>query len=125
MKKLLLASFMMLASSLSVTAQHSHGNKGANGGPMEDVAGVHAELTTSSNTITFHITNEDGKPVATKSFTGSALMVSGNTRETIALIPSGENQLTGSSKASVTSSTQITLQLKTEAGKTGQARFKK
>ncbi len=58
-------------------AQHGHGAKGPNGGPMEDVAGVVAELVASGNTLTVHVYDEASKPVPTKGFTGSALVVSG------------------------------------------------
>lgn len=125
MKKTIFALFALIVATAPAVAQHSHGNKGANGGPMEDVAGVHAELVTSGDGITFHITNEGGKPVSTKGFTGSVLLVSGGGRETITLAPSGESALTGQAKAAIAAGAQITLQLKTDAGKSGQARFKK
>ncbi len=49
-------------------AQHSHGaHKGPNGGPVEDVAGVHAELIVSGTTITLNILDENNKPVKTAS----------------------------------------------------------
>ncbi|WP_454642786.1 hypothetical protein [Bradyrhizobium liaoningense] len=46
-------------------AQHSHGSeKGPNGGQMEDVAGIDAELLTSGNTITINVFDPgNGKPV--------------------------------------------------------------
>ena len=59
----------------SALAQHKHGSmKGPNGGPMEDVAGVHAELVVSGNVVTINIFDESNKPSA-KGFTGSALVV--------------------------------------------------
>ena len=54
---------------------------------MEDVAGVHAELLTSGTTITINIFDEGNKPIATKGFTGSALVVRGSERETVTLRP--------------------------------------
>ena len=106
-------------------AQHSHSSKGPNGGVMEDVAGVHAELITSGNTITFNIIDEGNKPVATNGFTGSVLLVSGSERETITLSPSGNSAMKGEAKKPITADASITLMLKTQQGKSGQAKYKK
>ena len=109
----------------AIAQQHSHGEKGPNGGPMEDVAGVHAELVSSGKTITINIFNEGMKPLPTKAYTGSVLVVSGSARETVTLAPSGENALKGEAKNAVGTGATVTLMLKTDAGKSGQARFKK
>ena len=90
---------------------------------MQDVAGVHAELVTSGNTITINILDEGNKPVATKGFIASALVSRGSERETVALVPSEEAALKGDAKKPVAGAA-ITVTLKTAAGKTGQARFK-
>ena len=107
-------------------AQHVHGSqKGPNGGQMEDVAGVHAELLTSGSTITINVFDEGGKPLSTKAYTGSALVVSGSNRETVSLIPSGVSALKGEAKNPIAAGASITLLIKTDIGKTGQARFRK
>ncbi len=90
---------------------------------MEDVAGVHAELMTSGNTITFNIVDEANKPVATDGFTGSVLVVSGSERETITLAPAGSSALKAEAKKQIAAGTSVTLMLKTKAGKSGQAKF--
>ena len=113
----------MLLSAAPAMAQHSHGSKGPNGGLMEDVAGVHAELLTSGNTITFNIVDEANKPVATDGFTGSVLVVSGSERETITLAPAGSSALKAEAKKQIAAGTSVTLMLKTKAGKSGQAKF--
>jgi hypothetical protein len=82
-------------------AQHAHGDKGPNGGQMLDVADVHAELITAGSTITINIFDEGNKPIATKGFTASALVVRGSERETIALAPAAENALKGDAKKAV------------------------
>ena len=124
MKKIVIASLVAFSITLPAAAQHSHGNKGPNGGPMEDIAGVHAELTRSGNTLSFHISDENGKPVSTKAYSGSALVATGNRRETVSLAPSGDNRLTGDVRTPLSSGALITLQLKTDEGRTGQVRFK-
>ena len=121
--KFALALIAALAFAGAAIAQHAHGDKGPNGGQMLDVADVHAELLIAGNTITINIFDEGTKPVATKGFTASALVVRGPERETVALAPSGENALKGDAKKSATGAA-ITVTLKTAAGKSGQARFK-
>ncbi len=114
-----------LALAMPALAQHKHGaHKGPNGGPVEDVAGVHAELVVAGATITFNILDEDNKPLPSKGYTGTALVVNGSDRETVALAPTGENALAGNAKKAVPKAAAITLTLKTASAKTGQARFK-
>lgn len=122
-------SILALAAALTLTtaafAQHGHGpQKGPNGGQMEDVAGVHAELLTSTKTITVNIFDEGGKPINTSGYSGSVLVVSGSSRETIKLEPSASNALKGEANGAIGSGSTITLLIKTNAGKSGQARFK-
>ena len=60
MVKFLIAG-MLLALLVPASAQHEHGHKGPNGGPMEDAAGVHAELLTSGTRLTINIIDDDNK----------------------------------------------------------------
>ncbi|MFZ5734399.1 MAG: hypothetical protein ACOY4O_16805 [Pseudomonadota bacterium] len=103
-------------------AQHKHGAKGPNGGPMEDVAGVHAELVTSGTSITFNVFDEDNKPIKTAGYSGSALVVTGAERETVQLAASGE-ALKGEAKKALAKGSSVTLLIKTDKNKTGQAKF--
>lgn len=125
MLKYVLTFATMLAFVSSSVAQHAHGAKGPNGGMMEDVAGVHAELVTSGNTITVNVLDEGGKPVATKGFTASALVIRGADREPVQLAPASESSLKGEAKMPIEGSATVLVTLKTAAGKSGQARFKK
>lgn len=120
MKALLLAALLAFA-----TPAFAHGpQKGPNGGPMDDVAGVHVEIISSGNTITLHVFDEGGKPIATQGFTASAMVVSGAQRETLKLDPQGQNQLKGDAKAAVPAGANVTVTVKTGAGKSGQVKFK-
>lgn len=121
--KYVLALIATLALCAPAAAQHAHGAKGPNGGQLEDVAGIHAELLTSGNTITINIFDEGNKPIATPGFAASALVVRGSERETVALVPAGEAALKGDAKKPVAGAA-ITITLRTAAGKSGQARFK-
>jgi hypothetical protein len=123
MMKYVLALIATITLSAPAAAQHVHGAKGPNGGQMEDVAGVHAELMTAGNTITINVFDEGNKPIFTNGFAASALVVRGSERETVTLTPSAENALKGDAKKAVAGAA-ITVTLKTAAGKSGQARFK-
>lgn len=123
MKKLMIIVLAMLWGGVAV-AQHSHGNmKGPNGGPMQDVAGVHAELIVSGNSVTINVLDESNKPTSAKGFSGSLLIVSGSTRETVQLAVSGDSSLKGETKAAVPAGAAVTLVLKNAAGKSGQVKF--
>lgn len=113
-----------LAWTTIATAQHSHANKkGPNGGAMQDVVGVHAELVLSGNTVTINLFDEGNKAVPAKDCSGSVLIISGSNRETVQLSPGGENSLKGEVKVAVASGATVTLVLKNPAGKSGQAKF--
>ena len=108
----------------SAMAQHNHGNmKGPNGGPMQDVAGVHAELVASGTTVTLNLFDEANKPVSSKGFSGSALVVSGADRETVTLAPSGDSALAGEARKAIAAGASTTIVIRNATGKSGQARF--
>ena len=104
--------------------QHNHANtKGPNGGKLQDVAGIHAELVVNDRTVTIYAFGEDSKPLSTKGYTGSVLIVSGGNRETVQLTPTGETALKGEAKSRLAPDAAITLVIKTDAGKSGQVKF--
>ncbi|MFG1303133.1 hypothetical protein V5F34_03245 [Xanthobacter autotrophicus] len=122
MLKCLLVACSLFAAAPAL-AQHAHGaQKGPNGGPMEDIAGVHAELVVAGESLTFHVLDEAGKPVDTTGFTGSAMLVSGPDRKTIQLAAGGP-ALVGKAPAPIAKGSAITLLIRTAAGKSGQAKF--
>jgi hypothetical protein len=123
MRKPMIVAALLLWAGAAV-AQHSHGTmKGPNGGPVQDVAGIHAELVLSGNTVTIHILDEKNKPAAAAGISGSVLIVAGGKRETMQLAPSGDSALKGEAKAAIPSGAVVTLVIKTAAGKSGQTKF--
>jgi len=123
MKKLMIVAAMLLWAGVAA-AQHSHGSmKGPNGGPMQDIVGVHAELVLAGNVVTINILDESNKPASAKGFSGSALIVSGANRETVQLSPAGDSALKGEAKNPVVAGATVTLVLKNAAGKSGQVKF--
>ncbi len=121
MKKILLVASALLFAAPAM-AQHVH-QKGPNGGPMEDVAGVHVEMTTSGKVLTFHILDDANKPLSTSGYSGSALLTAGSERETLPLTASGHT-LKGEAKADIAKGAAVSITLKTADGKSGQAKFK-
>jgi hypothetical protein len=123
MKKIMIAVALLLWAGASL-AQHSHGAmKGPKGGPMQDVAGIHAELVVSGSTITINTYDESNKPTSAKGFSGSVLIVSGGNRETVQLAVAGDNSLKGDARGPVPAGAAVTLVLKNAAGKSGQVKF--
>ncbi len=117
---------ILAALSMASPAFAEEYEKGPNGGLMLDVAGIDAELMTSGNTVTINIFEAyKPKPISTKGYTAAVLIVSGANREPVALMPSGENSLTGEAKAAIVPNATITLTIKTAEGKSGQVKFKK
>lgn len=108
-------------------AQHSHGSeKGPNGGQMEDVAGIDAELVTSGNKVTINVFDpKNSKPVATKGYSAAVLIANGTAKETVTLAAMGENSLQGEAKTVIAPGATVTLTIKTAEGKSGQAKYKK
>lgn len=123
MKALLLAMMFGLWAGLAM-AQHSHGNmKGPNGGAMQDVAGVHAELVVTGATVTINTFDEANRPAPAKGFSGSVLIVAGASRETVQLTLAGDHALKGEAKNAIPAGAVVTLVLRNAAGKSGQVRF--
>jgi hypothetical protein len=120
---------LILAASLFVAApalaqQHSHGaHKGPNGGVVQDIADVHAELVRSGSTVTVNILDESNKPISSKGFSGSALIVAGADRETVTLTPSGDSALKGEAKKPIAPNAAVTIVIRTASGKSGQAKY--
>jgi hypothetical protein len=121
MKKTLLVC-LALAFAGPALAQHVH-QKGPNGGPLEDVAGVHLEMVASGRTLTLHVFDDEVKPIPSKGMVAMALLGSGNDRETLTLIESG-NALIAEAKKPIPPGATVAVTLKTAAGKTGQVKFK-
>lgn len=123
MRKLLITAAMLLWAGIAA-AQHSHGStKGPNGGVVQDLAGVHAELVLSGNVVTINLLDESNKPTSAKGYSGSVLVVAGSSRETVQLAASGDSSLKGTAKADLPAGAQVTLVLKNPDGKSGQAKF--
>lgn len=124
MRKLILTTFALLLLAPAAFAQgHAHGDKkGPNGGPLQDVVGIEAELVVVDRTITVRLYEESGKPVPITGYSGSALVGTGAARQVVPLV-AAENTLLGTAASAIPKGAAVTLQLKTPGGKSGQAKF--
>ena len=118
---------VILLSLIWAAPSFAHGSeKGPNGGQMEDVAGIDAELITSGNKVTINVFDaKNTKPVPTKDYSGAVLITSGSSKETVTLAATGENSLQGEAKTAIAPGATVTLTIKTAEGKSGQVKFKK
>lgn len=120
------ALLLFAALSFAAPAFAEEYEKGPNGGLMLDVAGIDAELLTTEKTVTINVFDaKNGKPIATKGYSGAVLIAGGSGRETVTLAPQGENSLKGDAKTPIAAGATITLTIKTAEGKSGQTKFKK
>ena len=101
--------------------QHIHANtKGPNGGRMVDVAGIHAELVVDDRTVTLYTFDEDGQPLSTRGYTGSVLIVSRGTSETVPLAPVGQTALRGKAQTRPGPDASYTITLEAGPANSGQ-----
>ena len=120
----LMAALAALSSGTALAQQgHGHSDQGPNGGRMQDVVGVHAELVTSERSMTVHLYDEAGRPVPAAGYTASALVGSGQSRQVVQLAPGAANTLAGTAAGPVARGTSITLQIRNPSGRSGKVRF--
>lgn len=85
--------------------------------------GIEAELVMADRALTVHVYDEAGTPVPSAGYSGSALVGTGQARQVVQLAPGSGNTLSGTAGAAIPRGAQVTLQLKSPAGKSGQAKF--
>ena len=92
MKKILILALAIFWGG-AAAAQHTHGStKVPNGGGVQDVVSIHAELVAAGSTVTIHIIDENNKAAPANGFSGSVLLVSGGARETVQLVMSATSR---------------------------------
>ncbi|WGS18375.1 MULTISPECIES: hypothetical protein [unclassified Bradyrhizobium] len=116
---------VVMALVMAVPALAEEYEKGPHGGLTLDVAGIDAELLTSGTTVTINVFKAfSPTPISTKGYVAAVLITGATGRETVTLVPSGENSLKGDARNAIAPNTTITLTIKTADGKSGQVKFK-
>ncbi|WPO39796.1 hypothetical protein [Tardiphaga sp. 42S5] len=80
--------------------------------------GVYVEMIAAGKVLIFNILNEANKPLPASGVSGAVLLTSGNDRETLPLVISG-NALKAEAKGDIVKGASVTVTLKTAAGKSG------
>ena len=111
-------------------ASHFDSVKGKHGGQLA-IAGVYGfELMIEKeakagvdNPVVVYVTNLDGQAVSTTGATGTAMLLSGNDKTVVTLLPDGDNRMKGTAKYASTPTMKALVTI-TLAGKgTEQARY--
>lgn len=97
--------------------------KGKNGGQQVDAGNYHVEAVVKGNTINVFVTDHGEKPVSTKGFKGTAVLVVGGKPAKITLAPRGENVLTGTAPVELTAPIRGAIQITSSDNETVQAKF--
>jgi hypothetical protein len=117
-------SFAVLGAALIAGAALAHApEKGKNGGQQVDAGNYHVEAVVKGNTIDVFVTGHDEKPVSTKGFKGTAVLIVKGKPAQIVLAPRGENILTGTSPVELAAPIRGAIQITNSDNQTVQAKF--
>ena len=97
---------------------------GPNGGQTTIADGHPVEFVANETSVTFFLTDEDGKPLDTKDVSGKAFVQAAGKTETVALKAAEPNKLVGTLKAPLAAGAKVVLSAKAH-GHNLQARFEK
>ncbi len=97
--------------------------KGKNGGQQVDAGNYHVEAVVKGNTIDVFITDHDEKPISTKGFKATAVLIVKGKPAQISLAPRGDNMLTGTSAVELSVPIRGAIQITNNESQTVQAKF--
>ena len=96
---------------------------GKNGGQQVDAGNYHVEAVVKGNTLDIFITDHGEKPVSTKGFKATAVLVVKGKAQQITLAPRGENVLTGTSPVELAAPIRGAIRITNDENQTMQAKF--
>ncbi len=97
--------------------------KGKNGGQQVDAGNYHVEAIVKGNTLDVFVTDHGEKPVSTKGFKGTAVLIVAGKPAKITLAPRGDNVLTGTAAVEMTAPIRGAIQITNNNNETVQAKF--
>lgn len=121
-KKLAALAFAALLS-LSAGALAHAPEKGKHGGQQTDAGNYHVEAVARGNTLEVFVTDHGEKPVSTKGFKGTAVLVVNGKAQRISLAPKGDNVLIGTSPVELKAPLRGAVQITNDSNETVQAKF--
>lgn len=107
----------------AATAQRNDIVTGPHGGKLQEVAGVEVELLVGSQDVTLCVYSNSATLLDARKYEATVTIVSGASRERIALRPTSSGRLHGAGGAPLRPYSSLTLDLTTPAGLTGRVEF--
>lgn len=127
--KLLAASLLALAVSWPVAAHEGapHAAQAAHGGQLQPAGEWNLELVLQAGkagerSLVVYVSDHDGKPLPTAAMNGSAIVLAGKGKQTVALRPDGANRLRGEAAWEGGAAPKLIVSV-SGGGRTEQARF--
>jgi methionine-rich copper-binding protein CopC len=99
--------------------------KGPNGGPVVDAAGHHVEFVNEGADLSFFLSDEGGKPIASKGAKARAVIQDQGKTQTVPLTNSDPNKLIGNLSQPLKAGTRVVFSATMADGHSIQARFVK
>lgn len=93
------------------------------GGQIRMAGAWHFELVVQPDALTVYVTDHANRPVATQGASGTATVLTGGVRTTVALTAAGQDQLTGSGQFAMDEAMRVVLQITLAGQQPEQARF--
>lgn len=113
----------VLSFAMALTAQAHAPKVGRNGGQQADAGQYHVEAVTNGKALTVFIHDHNEKPVSTKGFKGTAILVVQGKSERILLTPEPDNRLIGTATVDLEKQIKGAVQITNNLNGTVQATF--
>lgn len=117
----LVAATLLIAAASPVFAHEEV--KGPNGGHVMEASGHHIEFVPSPTELTFYLSDEGGKPIASKGAKAKAFVQDGGKTTPLELTPADPDKLTGKLAAPLSSGTKVAVSATMADGHHLQARY--
>lgn len=120
-KAQLIATALVLAAASPALAHEEV--KGPNGGHVMEASGHHIEFVPSPTEVTFYLSDEAGKPIASKNAKAKAFVQDGGKTTPLALTPAAPDKLTAKLATPLKSGGKVAVTATTPDGHNLQARY--
>ncbi|HET6387924.1 hypothetical protein [Hyphomicrobium sp.] len=120
-KARLFAASLVLAAASPALAHEAV--KGPNGGHVMEVSGYHIEFVPSQTEVTFYLSDQAGKPIASKGTKAKVFVQDGGKTTPLQLTPTDPDKLTAKLAAPLVSGAKVAVTATMPDGHNLQARF--
>lgn len=132
----LIPTLLLAATAVAASAAFAHGDeyldtqKAPNGGQLRMAGVYHYELVVDKvakeakdSPVVVHVTDHAGAKVATAGASGTATILAGKQKASVALVPDGDNRLKGTVKLAATPDMKVVVSVTLPGKAAEQARF--